>query len=255
MKKSLRIFLILIACLVAYTLTSNPAGAQELASEEIIFEADNWDEETSSDIVSDPVRPINKLFFRFNHTLIRYLFSPLSKGYDVIIPQVVQKKVDNIFFNIAMPKRLFNNLLQAKPKQSGVVLSRFMINTTVGIGGIFDPAKHWFELEKQKEDFGQTLGSYGMSEGFYLVLPFLGPSSARDVVGYVVDTAFNPFFWMGVYDIEPEDAFEVARVVRRVNNFSLNVRDNYESVVEDAFDPYTALQHAYVENRRKKIAK
>ena len=231
---------------------ANPA--LEVEADYILDGEDDWESEEDVLVVNDPLREFNTAMFSFNDKVITYVFNPISKVYDAVIPRVAQKSINNIFLNIAAPKRFFNKLFQLKPKPAGIVAGRFLINSTIGLGGMFDPAKAAFKLEKQSEDFGQTLGHYGMGEGFYLVVPIMGPTTGRDILGYVGDAVFSPLTWFTYTDVDPEDAWTIAKYVRRVNNYSYNVRDNYERIVDDAFDPYTAIQHAYVQNRRKKIA-
>ena len=214
----------------------------------------NFEDEGEDLNISDPFYNVNKITFKFNDTLINYVFDPFSRGYEFIVRKPIQKSLDNFFNNISMPRNVLNNLLQQKGQRAGIVMGRFLINTSIGIGGLFDPAKYYFDLERYDEDFGQTLGYYNIGEGPYIVLPLLGPSNARDTVGVIADIAMNPLFWLNIYDVYPEDAFKAMAYTQQVNNFTYNVRDDYDKVVGDAFDPYVALQHAYYQNRRKKIA-
>lgn len=265
--KFFKAFLLLFTCF--FTLCS-PVIAQEIETSDVIAvegedfmaedtfageeDFDSWETEQPAEVVNDPARKVNRFIFKFNDILITRIFSPLSKVYDAVIPKPAQKCVSNLFSNLKEPKRFFNNAFQLKGKDASITLGRFLINSTVGLGGFFDPAKAAFRLEKQDEDFGQTLGHYGLEEGFYFMLPILGPTTGRDILGYVGDAAFNPLSWMSWTDVDPEDAWTTARYVRRVNNFSYNVRDNYKRITKNAFDSYSALQHAYIQNRRKKIA-
>ncbi len=250
-KQNLFIILFLLFSFICFT--PSHIHAEDFLTQDILEIEDDWESEEETVQINDPLNKFNKAMFTFNDKLITYIFNPLSKGYDMIVPRPARKCINNLFVNLAAPKRFFNNVFQKKGKSAGIVAGRFLINSTIGLGGFFDPAKAAFNLEKQSEDFGQTLGYYGMDEGFYLVVPILGPTTGRDILGYVGDAVFNPFTWLSATDVDPEDAWTVARYVRRVNNFSYNIRDNYERIVDDAFDPYTAVQHAYVQNRRKKI--
>jgi phospholipid-binding lipoprotein MlaA len=117
----------------------------------------------------------------------------------------------------------------------------------MGVAGLFDPAKSFFHLEKQEEDFGQTLGRYGMGPGFYIEWPFLGPSSFRETLGLGGDAAADPF----TYLLGPWERFG-ARSFDYINELSLD-QDTYESIIEPAIDPYLAIQDAYIQNRNKKI--
>lgn len=246
---TLFIFLIGLCC-PSTCFAQGIKDAPEYAEE--IFE-DDWDEEDETLIINDPHEGFNRKMFKFNNWAYTRVFEPLSKGYDFLIPKKVQTHINKLFDNARFPVRFFNNLFQKKVKGATTELGRFVINSSVGIGGLFDPAKAAFKLEPYKEDFGQTLGFYNVNEGSYFVWPIFGPSTRRDTIGWIGDTALNPFTWFSIYDLDPEDVLFGVRVVKRVNNFSYNVRDSYNSIVDRAIDPYTALQHAYVQNRRKKI--
>lgn len=204
--------------------------------------------------IHDPYEKFNRKMFKFNHVVMTRLFNPLAKGYDFVVPEGVQGSVDNFFSNVRMPVRFFNNGFQGKFKRSSIELSRFLLNTTVGIGGLFDPAKGMFHLEAYDEDFGQTLGHYGNGSGPYIVWPILGPSTGRDTIGFIGDAALSPSLWFGVYEVVDDDLLSGLSILKRVNNYAYNVRERYETMTGDALDPYTALQHAFIEYRKKKIA-
>jgi len=138
--------------------------------------------------VYDPISSVNKGLYRFNYNFDRFLFLPVVNTYEFIMPNYVEQRVSNFFLNIGEFGNFTNGALQLKPKSAGITLSRFVINSTVGIAGLWDPATHW-KLQRQDEDFGQTLGRYGSGGGPYIVLPILGPSNLRDTTGLVADTA------------------------------------------------------------------
>lgn len=213
---------------------------------------DDW-EEYEDLIVKDPFEKYNRTMFNFNNKLYKNIFVPLSKVYNFLVPKKIQGSFNNVIRFASTPKRFFNNLFQKKPKSAFIEFERFLINASLGLGGIFDPAKGIFHLEQQSEDFGQTLGMYGMDAGTYFIWPIIGPSTSRDTWGVAVDNVFSPFLWFGIYDVEPEDAFRAFSAAKRVNNYSYNVRDSYERITGTAIDPYIALQHAYIQNRRKRI--
>jgi len=122
-----------------------------------------------------------------------------------------------------------------------------LINSTVGVLGFGDPAKRWPELSPSEEDLGQTLATYGIGDGFYIVWPILGPSTLRDSVGMVGDWFLDPTFY-----VEPLEAYLAVWTVENVNETSFRIGD-YESFKEAAIDPYIALRHAYIQNRKKKV--
>jgi len=139
--------------------------------------------------VSDPIEPVNRGLYRFNYYFDKFLFLPVVNTYEFVMPDYAEQRVSNFFDNIGEFKNLTNGVLQLKPKSSGITVSRFVVNSTIGILGLWDPATKWLDLERQDEDFGQTLGHYGVGNGAYLVLPILGPSNVRDTTGLVADGA------------------------------------------------------------------
>lgn len=133
-------------------------------------------------VVADPWEGFNRNVYRFNFYLDKYLFLPVVRGYEFVTPAFLQQGVSNFYNNIGEVRTLTNSLLQGKGTESAKTLGRFLTNSTVGLGGLFDPATK-FGLERQYEDFGKTLGHWGAGSGPYLVLPVFGPSSARDAGG------------------------------------------------------------------------
>ncbi|MDX2479199.1 MAG: VacJ family lipoprotein [Desulfuromusa sp.] len=136
--------------------------------------------------VSDPLEGFNRGVYRFNYYFDKFIFLPIVNTYAFIMPDYAEKRVSNFVDNIYEFNNFTNNLLQLKIKQTGITLARFAINTTVGIAGLWDPATS-MGLRRKPEDFGQTLGHYGVGNGPYLVLPIMGPSNLRDTTGLVVD--------------------------------------------------------------------
>ena len=140
--------------------------------------------------VYDPLEPLNRSIYNFNASFDRYVFLPVVAGYEFVTPDIAQTGVTNFFNNLAEVKHLINNVLQGKVRSSGITLSRFAINSTVGVLGVWDPAAK-MGLFVRQEDFGQTLGKWGVGNGPYLVLPFFGPSTLRDAGGLAFDYAVN----------------------------------------------------------------
>jgi len=190
MKKNLKIFTCLLICCGLLLAAWIPiAAAVESAGIGFMADADeaeDWDDVQTLE-VHDPYESMNLKVFRFNHKLYKYVFAPLSKGYDFIIPKRIQGGFNNFFTNLRMPVRFFNNLFQKKYKRAGKEFGRFFVNSTAGIGGLFNPAEAAFDLKTYDEDFGQTLGHYGVSEGPYIVWPIIGPSNRRDTIGTIID--------------------------------------------------------------------
>lgn len=148
-------------------------------------------DKTSPVQVYDPLEGFNRGVYRFNYYFDKLIFLPIVRTYEFITPDFMEKGVSNFVDNVYEFNNFTNNLLQLKFKKTGITLARFAINTTVGIAGLWDPATK-MNLLRQKEDFGQTLGHYGVGHGPYLVLPVLGPSNLRDTSGLVADAiTFN----------------------------------------------------------------
>lgn len=254
------IFIVGFAIFLSVNSPANLLAEDKNASEDVYqnnSELDRNSEELNFkeiQTVYDPYEKYNRFIFRLNDKIYDYFLTPFSKIYDFLIPKKIQSSFDNLFFNIRMPVRFFNNILQGKFKFALDEIERFLINSTLGIGGFFDPAKGIFKIEPHLEDFGQTLGYYGVSPGPYIVWPFLGPSNRRDSLGLLVDIAFDPLYWVAGLDVVEENGI-VGGVIgaRSINNYSYNTRDNYQSLIEEALDPYVSLRHAYTENRNKKI--
>jgi len=137
-------------------------------------------------LVYDPWEPMNRGIYNFNARFDRAIFLPTVRGYRAFTPDIVEKGVSNFFSNLGEVNNFVNNILQLQLKSSAITLSRFVVNTTIGVAGLWDPAEK-FGMHQQKEDFGQTLGYWGVGSGPYLVMPFLGPSSLRDATGVGVD--------------------------------------------------------------------
>jgi phospholipid-binding lipoprotein MlaA len=197
--------------------------------------------------VADPFEDLNRAMFLFNDKLYFWLLKPISRGYKAVVPTPVRKGVRNFFHNITAPVRVVSALLQGKGRAASAELTGFLINSTVGVLGFGDPAKSWPELSPSEEDLGQTLATYGIGDGFYIVWPVLGPSTLRDSVGMVGDWFLDP-----VWYVEPFESYLTLWAVENVNDTSFRIGD-YESLKEAAIDPYTAIRNAYIQNRKKKI--
>ena len=205
---------------------------------------DDEDEELN---VYDPLETINRGTFWFNDKLYFYLLKPVAKGYRWIMPDPLMLGIGNFFSNLASPMRIINAGLQGKFSDAGNELTRFAVNTTIGIGGFFDTAKDHFNLTKKEEDTGQTLGYYGIGPGPYLVLPFFGPSSFRDGVGLLADSRMD----LAYYLWEDRDYWS-AIILETVNTVALD-KDTYEGVKRDALDPYLFVRDAWTQYRQSKV--
>jgi phospholipid-binding lipoprotein MlaA len=215
----------------------------------------------------DPWEPLNTKFFEFNRQLDRWVLKPVAKGYNAVVPNIVQVGITNIFYNSRVTPRLMNNIFQGKFKGAGIEAGRFLINTTVGIGGFFDVARR-FNLTTPEEDTGQTLGFYGIKPGPYIMVPLLGPYTVRDLVGYGGDIALNPIYWLVIPTMHNIDSIPTvidvderlatyaisigARAAEVVNERSLNL-EKFQGVEESTVDLYAAVRNAYLQKRAKAI--
>lgn len=204
--------------------------------------------ETGEDeAVFDPLSGYNRVVTRVNDKLYFWVLKPVARGYEFVVPEPVRRGIGNFFKNLGFPIRLVNNVLQLKFKDAGIETTRFLVNTTVGVAGLWDPAQQWLALSPHDEDFGQTLGYYGMDGGFHLVLPLLGPSNLRDTCGSVVDRNLNPTTYL-----EDAEITLALSATQTVNSTSLRI-GQYEAIRKDAMDLYILLRNAYEQNREKKI--
>ena len=199
--------------------------------------------------VSDPFEGFNRISFEFNDRFYFWILKPVAQGYSYIFPQDIRVVIRNFFRNLSTPIRMVNALLQGKFSGAATEVARFGINTTAGVLGLDDVAGREFHLESTNEDLGQTLGYYGVDNGFYVVWPFLGPSSLRDTVGFVGDIFLEPLDY--IFKIETTASI---RAYVLVNDVSLHLGE-YEDLKESSIDPYVAVQDAYIQHRRDQIRK
>ncbi|MCG3778442.1 MAG: putative phospholipid-binding lipoprotein MlaA [Nitrospira sp.] len=220
------------------------------------------DEEAREDY--DPWEPMNARIFAFNRQLDRFVLKPVATGYDFLLPDWVQGSVRNIFYNLRFVPRVFNNVFQGKLKGASIEVSRFLVNSTLGGLGMVDVAKD-MGLETPEEDFGQTLGWYGLKSGPYLVLPLLPPFTVRDFVGFLGDIALNPINWLVAPLVEVKnvpsliahknrDTSTVIQLSTRIGEI-VNERSTHLGMfqgIEDAsLDFYTTVRNAYLQKRHK----
>lgn len=195
----------------------------------------------AQEAVKDPYEPFNRAMFSFNDAIDHVALEPVAKGYRAITPTFLRTGVSNALANIAAPVTFANDVLQAEPARAGTTLARFGINTTIGVAGLFDVAAG-MGLAPHTEDFGQTMGRWGVGPGPYLVLPLLGPSSLRDAPGRAVDLAFQP---LNYAQFESDDAVRVGRAVIS----AVSAREASIEAIDDlrasSIDPYVSARSTY----------
>jgi phospholipid-binding lipoprotein MlaA len=196
----------------------------------------------------DPWESFNEKMFTFNRNVDRFVLKPVARGYMFIMPEPWQVMIGNGFDNINFVPRFVNSLLQGKWSGAGRELARFLINSTAGIGGLFDPAKDFWGIQKSREDFGQTLGVWGSGPGPYLILPFLEPLTVRDGIGKFVDGLMDPLSYL--LPFVPDRL--LMKIGDIINERALNY-DLFQGFEESVIDMYSAVRHGYLQRRQNLI--
>lgn len=199
--------------------------------------------------ISDPLEGLNRVFFAFNDKLYFYLLKPTARVYNAVTPEPLRIGVKNAFHNLRYPIRLVSCLLQGKGKDALRETGAFLLNSTVGLLGLFDLAKNHEVLKTPDEDLGQTFGTFGAGHGLYLVLPVLGPSSLRDGLGTLGDSFLDP-----ASHLTPWEHSVALKGYDKYNTTALSLGD-YEAIKEAAMDPYLAVRDAYAQYREVEIGR
>lgn len=238
--------------------------ADQAPAEEEFYDPFQTEDQTQIIEEYDPWEPFNVVMFNFNRKVDKYVLKPVAKVYDKVMPDRLERGISNAVHNIRFVPRLLNNLLQGKFKGAGIELSRFLINSTLGVAGFYDFAKHHLGLITPDEDTGQTLAVYGVKPGPYLVLPLLPPLTLRDAFGLVGDTVMEPmnYFIFSVIRVgqpalvthQTTATLGVTgeRTGEIVNDRSINI-EKFQGVEEATLDLYSAVRNAYLQTRAKMI--
>lgn len=212
---------------------------------------DFLDEEEEADTptpqVADPLENWNRAMFEFNDRLYFWVLKPVSLGYRNVVPEMARVGIKNFFYNLGGPIRIVNCFLQGKMESTANEMARFVYNTTFGVLGFGNPAKDNPELNPPEEDMGQTLAVYGIGDGFFVIWPFLGPSTLRDTAGMFADGFMDP-----LYHLDDTAASVGAKAVDLINSTSFRIGD-YESLKSSAIEPYQAFKNVYMQYRTKRI--
>ena len=216
-------------------------GSEDQADDEL---AD--DEELTDDVSRrDPLEGLNRDIFAFNRRVDRYFFDPITRGYQVAVPQPGRRAIYRAFKNLDSPVILANHMLQLRPIAAATTSTRFVINTSVGLLGFFDPAETVFHVQRLEGDFGQTLARYGTPSGPFLMLPVFGPSTLRDVCGDVVDIVADPLsYLLGPYEWWTLLLGGGAGISTREAHL-----DDLHQLEDASIDFYSALRSAYLQSR------
>jgi phospholipid-binding lipoprotein MlaA len=194
----------------------------------------------------DPLERMNRATYRFNDSVDRAVLRPVATGYRNHVPELVQQGIDNFLENLAFPTTIVNDLLQLKIKDTLVDLGRFTVNTTLGLGGLLDPASH-FGIPKNDEDFGQTLGRWGVPSGPYVVLPFFGPSSVRDAPSIYVDGQTDLRVALHIDNNVEWTLAGISLVHRRSELLP------FDAQFDAAYDRYAFIRNAWLQRREYQV--
>jgi len=201
--------------------------------------------------IDDSLEPLNRVIFEFNDIIDGLFLEPMAKIYKGVFPDFIRQRVTYFLQNLRSPVDLGNNILQGNMDEAGHTVGRFIMNTTLGVAGLFEVAEE-YGLPYERKDFGQTLGLWGVGEGFYLVLPLLGPSNARDVIGRGGDWSMQPLNWWAYYtegnDVYPIVATGLDGLEARTENLEV-----ITDLRQNSLDYYAAVRSWYTERRRALI--
>jgi phospholipid-binding lipoprotein MlaA len=232
------------------TVVSADSSVQSVSQGDASFDSDEEFEYADIDNqVYDPLEGWNRVMFAFNDLTYFFIARPISKGYDFIVPSPVRTGIKNFFHNLTFPVRFFGNLLQGKCTKAGFEFAQFMVNSTFGVGGLID---FYQRVEpnnplKDDEDMGQVLASMGVGDGFYIVWPLIGPSTARDTLGLIGDILLTPTTYIRHWE---------SRLAIN-GGFQLNSLSDYlyayDNMRQNALEPYSAVRDAYIQFRKGKL--
>ena len=201
-----------------------------------------------NELINDPMDPLedrNRSIYAFNENLDEAIIEPAADGYAYIIPNFLQKGLNNFFDNINYPITIINQVLQGNIEKSLQDTLRFSVKTSIGIFGLFDPASS-MGLPEHDEDFGQTLAVWGVKEGPYLMLPFIGPKTLRSLTGDLTDVLFNPL--LNIDDTNLKIKTNLINILQDRSDLS-----GLEEELDNSFDPYQYIKDSYIQNRKYKI--
>jgi phospholipid-binding lipoprotein MlaA len=229
---------------------ATPARGTELALEarsdaevEPLLESDEEFPDESNG--RDPFEGLNRHIFSFNRSVDRYLFDPITRSYQTVMPAPGRRAIYRAFKNLDSPVVLANHMLQFRPVAAATTTTRFVINSSIGLGGLFDPAASYFRVYRLEGDFGQTLARYGTPSGPFLMLPVFGPSTLRDVFGDVIDILADPFSYL----IGPYQWWTfVLTGSQGLSSREAHLQD-LQALEAGSVDFYSALRSAYLQNR------
>jgi len=211
-------------------------------------EFDEFEAEDASPVQWDPLSPVNRFITRSNDRLYVHIFRPMAVCYNFIFSEPTRIGISRFFTNLRYPIRVVNNILQLKNCSAEIETRRFLLNTTLGVAGFMDPAKEWCDMDPRPEDFGQTLGHYGVGSGFPVVFPVFGPSNLRDTISMFPDSFFDPINYLVHWEAQA-----LLKSEEKGNGVSLMLPE-LDSIRVEALDLYVFIRDAYEQHRNKLIA-
>jgi phospholipid-binding lipoprotein MlaA len=255
--RSIFSILVLLLCLSGCALSGNHSVAKAVPVNPSAGDTDLTDAPVQN--TNDPWQRLNRTTFRFNDELNTYVSRPVAHRYAAIVPRRVRTGVANFFDNLNYPVRFINSVLQGKITRSAQETGKFVINSTAGVGGLIRVSDHISSLaDVPAEDFGLTLGVWGICPGPYIVIPVLGPSDCRDLAGFAGDFAMNPLNWhtLGIihHAFIPNAVGIALSGTRFVNGLPKSV-ESYDQLKAEAVDPYIAMRDAYLSYRAARVNK
>jgi phospholipid-binding lipoprotein MlaA len=245
MKGFFQTFLLLLLILLSLFLLPCTAVADP-ESESVDFLNDSFYEEDLAIIdINDPLEPLNRAFFDFNDMAYTHVLDPIASVYSTVVASDFRMIIGNFFSNLEEPVRFVNALLQGRLEDSSQILARFFLNSIFGVAGLGDPATTDFGLLPVRATLGETLGVWGVGDGFYLVVPLYGPTTLRDLTGSLVDgLALTPYYsWADGYEEQIAIYFG-----KETNKLSFRL-GQYEDLKRLSFDPYVAMRNGYLQHR------
>jgi len=245
-----------ISCLMLWSAEATaeetkPAGNNAIDTQWVVISGeddallDEYDEE--GETVSDPIEGFNRAIFTFNDRFFFWVFKPVATGYNAVTPSFFREGVRNFFYNIMFPVRFVASLLQGRFERAGQETCRFVVNSSVGLGGMMTPSRQYEWLNPPKEDIGQAMGRWGIGNGPYIVWPFIGASTLRDTVGFIADQFLYPFMY-----VDPSWVYFPVRTYQNLNEWSFNL-DAYPELKKASMDPYSAVKDAYIQYRQNMV--
>ena len=242
MKIKINLFIILFIAIFCHKIHS-------AASDQVDTNPDDFETSKVEVEIYDPLEKINRAVFSFNNVADQIILEPVAKGYKKL-PSPIQSGISNFLSNLRTPLVVVNQFLQGQGSNAAQSTGRFLVNSTVGFFGIFDVAEK-IGLEEKEEDFGQTLATWGVGDGFYIVLPFFGPSNLRDTTGIVLTAMTDP---ISAYAVSEGEAWTIPiRIAANAVDQRSKIIDEVNALRDNSIDYYAAVRSSYYQNRKAAI--